>query len=74
LFEHFPAAYCCEFNQEIDLGTRSEIPLILNIKQIHINDKAISNKEPLAINFKSVARIGRNYTFLGKETDAPKIP
>jgi len=69
-----PTAYVCELNQEIDLGASATIPLVLNVKQIFIDDEVITDKERLTISFNPVARIGKSYAFLGKETDAPAIP
>lgn len=69
-----PTAYFCELNQEIDLGGGSTIPLILNLKQIFVDDEVIVDKEKLTIAFKPVARIGKSYAFLGEEIDAPMIP
>jgi flavin reductase (DIM6/NTAB) family NADH-FMN oxidoreductase RutF len=69
-----PSAYFCTFNQEIDLGGGSTIPLVLNVKQIYVDDRVISNKERLSIDFKPVARMGKKYAFLGKEIEAPVIP
>ena len=69
-----PSVYFCEFNQEIDLGGGSTIPLVLNVKQIFVADEVISDKERLTISFNPVARIGKSYAFLGHEIDAPPIP
>ena len=69
-----PSAYFCTFNQEIDLGGGSTIPLVLNVKQIFVDDAVITDKERLTIAFKPVARIGKSYAFLGEEIEAPKIP
>jgi len=69
-----PSAYFCELNQEIDLGGGSTIPLVLNVKQIFVDDEVIVDKERLTIAFKPVARIGKSYAFLGEEIDAPNIP
>jgi flavin reductase (DIM6/NTAB) family NADH-FMN oxidoreductase RutF len=69
-----PSAYVCELNQEIDLGGGSTIPLVLNVKQLFVNDEVITDKERLTISFDPVARIGKSYAFLGKNIDAPKIP
>ena len=69
-----PSAYFCTFNQEIDLGGGSTIPLVLNVKQIFVDDMTITDKERLTIAFKPVARIGKSYAFLGEEIEAPKIP
>jgi flavin reductase (DIM6/NTAB) family NADH-FMN oxidoreductase RutF len=69
-----PSAYACELNQEIDLGGGSTIPLILNVKQLFVNDEVITDKEKLTISFDPVARIGKSYAFLGEDIDAPAIP
>jgi len=69
-----PTAYFCELNQEIDLGGGSTIPLVLNVKQIFVDDEMIIDKERISISFKPVARIGKSYAFLGEEIKAPKIP
>ncbi len=69
-----PSAYFCELNQEIDLGGGSTIPLVLNVKQIFVDDEVITDKERLTIAFKPVARTGKSYAFLGEEIEAPKIP
>jgi flavin reductase (DIM6/NTAB) family NADH-FMN oxidoreductase RutF len=69
-----PTAYVCELNQEIDLGGGSTIPLVLNVKQIFIEDAVITDRERLTIAFKPVARIGKSYAFLGEEIEAPTIP
>ena len=81
VFEDYPpmiegvaCAYFCNFNQEIDLGGGTTVPLVLNVKQIFIQDENISDKERLTIDFKPVARIGKSYAFLGEEITPPQIP
>jgi flavin reductase (DIM6/NTAB) family NADH-FMN oxidoreductase RutF len=81
IFESFPpmikdvsVAYFCEFNQEIDLGGGSTIPLVLNVKQIYVKDEVIVDKERITIEFDPVARIGKSYAFLADEITPPKIP
>jgi flavin reductase (DIM6/NTAB) family NADH-FMN oxidoreductase RutF len=69
-----PSAYFCTLNQEIDLGGGATIPLVLNVKEIFVDDTIITDKERLSISFKPVARIGKSYAFLGEEIDAPVIP
>ena len=69
-----PAAYFCTLNQEIDLGGGLTIPLVLNVKQIFVDDEVISDKECISISFKPVARISKSYAFLGEEIEAPQIP
>lgn len=74
MIEGVPVAYFCEFNQEIDLGESSTIPLVLNVKQIFVEDECIKDKEKMNIEFNPVARIGKSYAFLGEEISPPKIP
>ncbi len=69
-----PSAYFCELNQEIDLGGGSTIPLVLNVKQIFVEDAVITDEERLTIAFDPVARTGKRYAFLGEEIDAPEMP
>jgi len=70
-----PAAYICDFNQEIDLGADSStIPLVLNVREIYLDDEVIMDKEKMNIRFNPVARIGKSYAFLGEEISAPTIP
>lgn len=71
-----PTAYCCDLNQEIDLGdgTSSTIPLILNVRQVYVDDAVITDKEQMLIDFDPVARVGRSYALLGTKIPAPKIP
>jgi len=74
MIQDVPAAYFCEFNQEIDLGGGSTVPIILNVKQIYVKDEAIVDKERMTIMFNPVARIGKSYAFLGDEITPPSIP
>jgi flavin reductase (DIM6/NTAB) family NADH-FMN oxidoreductase RutF len=69
-----PVAYACELNQEIDLGGGSTVPLVLNVKEIFVDDRCIKDKERLTISFDPVARIGKSYAFLGEEITPPAIP
>jgi len=69
-----PVAYACELNQEIDLGGGSTVPLVLNVKEIFVDDRCIKDKERLTISFAPVARIGKSYAFLGEEITPPAIP
>lgn len=73
VISNVPCAYACTFNQEIDLGGGSTVPLVLNVKHIYVRDENITNKESLSISFKPVARIGKSYAFLGEEIIPPKI-
>ena len=81
IFQNYPpmiqdisCAYFCEFNQEIDLGGGSTIPIVLNVRQIYVKDECITDKERVSIEFSPVARIGKSYAILGDEIAPPKIP
>ncbi len=74
IIEDTPCSYFCTFNQEIDLGGGTTIPLVLNVEQIYIKDENITDKQRLTIEFDPVARIGKSYAFLGEEITPPKIP
>jgi len=74
MIEGVPSAYFCTLNQEINLGGGTTIPLVLNVKEMFVDDRIITDKKKLSISYKPVARIGKSYAFLGKEIDAPLIP
>ena len=73
MIESVPVAYFCDFNQEIDLGGGKTIPLVMNVQDIYVDDKVISDKERLTINFNPIARVGRAYALLGEEVEPPVI-
>jgi len=73
IIKDVPSAYFCTLNQEIDLGGTT-VPLILNVDEIFIDDRVITDKEKLTISFQPVARIGKRYAFLGDEITPPTIP
>jgi len=73
MIDGVPVAYFCELNQEIDIGG-STIPLILNLKEVFVDDRVTTDKESLTISFEPVARIGKKYALLGEEIEAPNIP
>ncbi len=74
MIKDVPCAYFCEFNQEIDLGGGSTIPIVLNVRHIFVNNENIKDKERMTIEFNPVARIGKSYAFLDEEIAPPKIP
>ncbi len=74
MIKDVPCAYFCDFNQEIDLGGGSTVPLVLNVKHIYVKNDVITDKENITIKFNPVARIGKSYAFLGEDIAPPKIP
>ena len=80
IFEGFPpaisncsVAYACTFNQIIDLNSQATIPVILNVENIYINDDNFTDENKKNIKFNPVARVAREYAFLGQRIAAPKI-
>jgi len=67
------SAYFCDFNQTIDLGGDTT-PIVLTVKEIFVDDRAIIDKDKLTISFKPVARIGKSYAFLANDINPPQIP
>jgi len=74
MIQNASVAYCCTFNQIVDLGDARTIPVILNVKNIYVDDKTIENDKHLKIHFNPVARVAREYAFLSKRIKAPTIP
>lgn len=75
MVEDASVAYFCSFNQTIDLGAESTIPTILNVHNIFADDaKIVTKNDKKVVEFDPVARIGREYAYLGEKISAPKIP
>ncbi len=75
MIENASVAYFCTFNQELDLGDGTTIPVILNVEQLYVHDDKIEqNDSKHTISFDPVARIGRSYSFLGENIEPPAIP
>ena len=75
MIENATIAYTCTFNQTIELGDSRTQPIVLNVKNIFVDDKAFSDDEKKRnISFNPIARIAREYAFLGENIKAPKIP
>ena len=69
-----PIAFYCELFQELDIKGSKHRPIIVEIKQMFIDDACFTNKEKLYFQFNPIARIGGDYSFLGEIIKAPKIP
>lgn len=74
MIEEAPIAFFCELYQEISLGESKTIPMIVEIKQQYIDDRHMSDRERLSIDFKPVARVGNSYALLSETVKPPKIP
>jgi len=68
-----PVVYFCELMQEVTLGGET-VPVILEIKEIFVDDRIVTDREKLDIAFDPVARIGKNYAFLDEAVTPPPIP
>ncbi|HIQ47907.1 MAG TPA: flavin reductase family protein [Sulfurovum sp.] len=66
-------AFFCEYLQEVDLKGSKTIPLILEIKKMYIDDKIITDKEKINLNFLTIARVGRGYASLREDIETPEI-
>lgn len=67
-------AFFCEYLQEVDLKGSKTIPVIVEIKHLYLDDKIISDREKISLEFSSIARVGRGYARLDDDITAPKIP
>ncbi len=68
-----PSAFFCEFYQEIELKGSQNVPLIVEIKAQFIDDKIISDKENITLDYAPLARVGKSYALLGKNITPPTI-
>ncbi|NOX14452.1 MAG: flavin reductase family protein [Epsilonproteobacteria bacterium] len=69
-----PVAFFCQFLQELDIKGSQHKPIIVEIKQMYINDTCITNREKMYFEYAPIARIGGDYSFLGDKIPAPKMP
>ena len=67
-------AFFCEYLQEVTLKDSKTIPVIVEIKHLYLQDKIISDKEKINLEFSSIARVGRGYATLREDIDTPDIP
>ena len=73
-FSEYPAmikdarvAFFCDFFQTVEIGGKT-IPTILEIKKMYIDDKLITDKENIRINFNdALSRVGASYAKIGEE-------
>lgn len=72
--EGIKVAFFCEYLQEVDLKGSKTIPVILEIKHLYLDDKIISDKEKINLEFSSIARVGRGYATLKEDIPTPEIP
>jgi len=73
-FDEYPAmikgarvSFFCKFFQIVEIGGKT-IPTILEIKKMYIDDKLVTDKENIKINFNdALARVGASYAKIGEE-------
>ena len=73
MIEGVPSAFFCEFYQEIDLKGSKTIPLIVEIKEQFIDERILTDKEKITLDYEPVARVGKSYALLGKKIIPPTI-
>jgi len=62
-----PVVYFCELSNEIELKNDTTIPVILNIKEIYLDDKRVVDREALRVEFYPLAHLaGAEYALLGE--------
>jgi len=74
MVEGTPTAFFCELYQEIDLKGSKTIPLVVEIKQQFIDDKIITDKEKMILQYNPVARVAKSYAEVGKTLEVPSVP
>jgi len=72
--EGIKVAFFCEYLQEVDLKGSKTIPVIIEIKHLYLDEKIITDKEKISLEFSGIARVGRAYAILDESITAPKIP
>jgi len=72
--EGIKVAFFCEYLQEVELKGSKTIPVILEIKHLYLNEKIITDKDKIRLEFSSIARVGRGYATLDESITAPEIP
>ncbi|MBD3789806.1 MAG: flavin reductase family protein [Campylobacterales bacterium] len=72
--EGVQAAFFCDYLQEVDLEGSETIPVIVEIKQLYIDDHIINDPKKLSLKLDAIARIGKSYAKIGEEITPPPIP
>ncbi|MCH9812566.1 MAG: flavin reductase family protein [Epsilonproteobacteria bacterium] len=73
IIKDIQTAYLCTLYQEVSLPGSKTIPLIVEINQMHIAERAIKDIEKLQLEINPIARIGKTYAEIGEELKIPKI-
>ena len=62
-----------EYLQEVDLKGSKTIPVIIEIKQLYVDESIVTDPAKIKIEIDTIARMGNSYRILGDMLDAPKI-
>lgn len=68
-----PAAYFCEFYDEVNLPGSKTRPIIVQIKSLHVDERYVLDKENHYFDFKPLARVGKHYGKFGEFVEGPAI-
>jgi len=71
MIEDIQIAYFCTLHQEVELKGSKTIPLIVEIKHMHISDKIVTNADKFHFEVNPIARVGKSYNLIGKELEPP---
>ena len=72
--EGVKVAFFCEYLQEVELKGSKTVPVIIEIKHLFLDDRIISDREKIKIEFDAIARVGSRYASLREDIIAPDIP
>ena len=62
--------FFCQYLQEVELKGSKTIPVIVELKEIYIDDELFTDKENLRVDFTNqIARVGARYFSLGDELE-----
>lgn len=67
-------AFFGEYLQEVDLPGSQTIPVIIKVTHLYLDDKIITDREKIKIEFEAIARVGRGYATLDENLEVPVIP
>lgn len=74
MIENTQVAYFCTLHQEVELKGSKTIPIIVEIKQMYIDDKIVTDAEKLHFEVEPIARVGKSYSLIGEEITPPTMP
>lgn len=69
-----PAAYFCEYYDEVKLPSSSSNPTIVEVKYLHVDDRYVTNAQRHYFRFTPLARTGIDYGMITEFEKGPQIP